>query len=193
VTVVSIAGGSGAGKSQLAKALAELLGEKVATRVPTDWYLVPRATGTPVAEWLRQPLAWDHAAIARLLAAPVGETHLTPPFDFTTFRHADRTGERKVIPIRPVMVLDAMDPWPGADLSVLLAVPEAVRHRRVAERDIRWGSRVLERWEQMETTWRRIEERGHRFDVTLDGALPIAGNAARIAAALHARQLIAGP
>jgi uridine kinase len=180
--VVSIAGPAGSGKSQLALAIVARLGERVAARVPMDWYLVPR--GAPVATWLTQPLAWDDDAVRALLAAPVGETRFTPPFDFASFTRSEATGERKAIPIRPVMVLDAMAPWPGAGLSVLVEAPEAVRRRRIAERDARWGSRVLDRWGQLELTRRAIEARHHRHDLVLDGERPIAENAERIVAAL---------
>lgn len=183
--VVSIAGGGGSGKSQMAKAVVALLGEDVATRVPMDWFLVPRTV--PMAEWLTQPLAWDRDAVRALLAAPIGETRQTPPFDFETFERSEATGQRMEIPIRPVMVLDAMAPWPDAELSVLLDVPEAVRRERIADRDIRWGSRVQDRWgAQMEPTWREIAARPHRFDLVLDGGRPIDENAGRIVAALRA-------
>ena len=185
-TVVSIAGGGGSGKSQLALAVVARLGEDAASRVPMDWYLVPRAV--PMTEWLTQHLAWDHDAVRALLAAPIGETRLTPPFDFETFTRSETTGQRKTVPIRPVMVLDAMDPWPEADLSVLLAVPAEVRRERIAARDIRWGSRVLDRWEQqMEPTWHACAAREHRFDLVLDGERPISENAERVASALRDR------
>ncbi len=183
-TIVSIAGGGGSGKSQVAKSVVALLGEDIAARVPMDWFLVPRAV--PMAEWLTQPLAWDQDAVRALLAAPVGETRQTPPFDFETFARSEATGQRMTIPIRPVMVLDAMAPWPDADLSVLLDVPAAVRRERIADRDIRWRSRVLDRWEtQMEPTWRGIAAREHRFDLVLDGERPIAINAAAIVTSLR--------
>lgn len=189
--VISIAGPAGAGKSQVAKALVRLLGDDLAARVPMDWYLVPRSV--PMEAWRREPLAWDHAAVRALLAAPVGETRLTPPFDFTTFQHSAATGERVAIPIRPVMVLDAMAPWPKADLTVLLAVPEAARRARIVARDARWGSHVADRWLQLEATWRQVETQAPRADLTLDGEAPIERTAAAIAAAARERGLVATP
>lgn len=181
---VSIAGPAGSGKSQLALAVVSRLGEGVAARVPMDWYIVPREA--PMSDWLTRPLDYDDKAVRDLLAAPAGETRLTPPFDFETFTRSEATGQRKTIPIRPVMVLDAMAPWSQADLSVRLDVPAEVRRRRIVERDARWGSRVIDRWDHLELSRRHIEARGHRFDLTLDGERPLAENASRIVDALHA-------
>jgi uridine kinase len=181
-TVVSIAGAAGSGKSQLALAVVALLGEDVAARVPMDWYIVPR--DLPMAAWLEQPLGYDVEAVRALLSAPVGPTRLTPPFDFETFTRSETTGQRKAIPIRPVMVLDAMAPWPDADLSVLVDAPAAVRHRRIVDRDARWGSRVIDRWDHLELARRHIEGQAHRFDLILDGEAPLRANAARIVEAL---------
>jgi uridine kinase len=182
--VVSIAGGGGAGKSQVAKAVVALLGDDIAARVPMDWYLVPRTV--PMEDWLAQPLAWDWGAVEALLTTPAGETRLTPPFDFETFTRSEETGQRQAIPIRLVMVLDAMAPWPAADLAVLLEVPADVRRQRVAARDARWRSSVIDRWErQMEPTWRDIAAGEHRFDLILDGERPIDTNAAAIVASLR--------
>jgi uridine kinase len=185
VTVVSIAGGAGSGKSQLALAVVRMLGEDVASRVPMDWYLVPR--DAPMAEWLRRPLAWDHDAVRELLAAPGGETRLTPPFDCRTFQRSEATGERKAIPIRPVMLLDAMEPWPDADLSVLLDASDEVRWQRIAERDVRWRTRVIEKWDTLQMTWERAAVQPHRYDLVLDGTCPIEENASRVVAALRSR------
>jgi hypothetical protein len=150
-----------------------------------DWYLVPR--DEPMAAWLRRPLAWDVDAVRALLAAPIGETRLTPPFDFETFTRSEGTGQRKAIPIRPVMVLDAMAPWPGAGLSVWLDAPPPLRRRRIVARDARWGTRVIDRWQHLELTRRHIEARAHRFDLTLDGEAPLEESAARVVAMLERR------
>ncbi len=169
-----------------------MVGEDVASRVPMDWYLVPR--DTPMEKWLRRPLAWDHAAVRELLASPVGETRLSPPFDFQAFQRSEVTGERKAIPIRPVMLLDAMEPWPDGDLSVLLDVPDEVRRQRIAERDVRWRTRVIEKWDTLQMTWKQASAQPHRYDLVLDGTCPVEENARRVVGALRSRRLIdAGP
>lgn len=180
-SIISIAGPAGAGKSQLALAVVARLGEDVAARVPMDWFIAPREL--PMENWLHEPLTYDIDAVRALLSAPVGETRLTPPFDFETFTRSDASGQRKPIPIRPVMVLDAMAPWPEADLTVLIDVPTDLRRQRIVERDARWGTRVIDRWDHLELTRHHIEARGHRYDLTLDGERPLAASAARIVTA----------
>lgn len=81
-----------------------------------DYFITPRTV--PMGDWLQQPLAYDHAAIRVLLQAGSHTTRLSPPFDFATFTRSTVSGKRKEIPIRPVMVLDAMEPWPDADLTL---------------------------------------------------------------------------
>lgn len=182
-TIVSIAGAAGTGKSQLALAVARLLDDEIAARVPMDYFIRPRTV--PMGAWLTQPLAYDHDAVDAILGAPDGTVRLSPPFDFTTFTRSDISGERKTIPIRPVMVLDAMEPWPDADLSVLVETPQDVRHRRIAERDVRWGSQVIDRWGHLEICRRHIESLDHQYDLTLDGEAPIEENSARIVEAIR--------
>lgn len=176
--IVSIAGAAGSGKSQLALAVVSLLGDSVASRVPMDYFIVPRSV--PMDEWLLQPLAYDRAAVETVLQLPEASVQMTPSFDFTTFTRSDASGERKTIPIRPVMILDAMTPWPDADLSVLVETPDAIRYQRILERDSRWRSKVIDRWCHLEICRQHIESLDHRYDVRLDGEMPVADNAQRI-------------
>lgn len=185
--VVSVAGAAGSGKSQLALAVVQVLGDEDAARVPMDYFIEPRIV--PMELWLTQPLAYNRKAVDAILRAPDGTVRLCPPFDFTALTRSDASGERKRIPIRPVMVLDAMEPWPDADLSVLVETPKPVRYRRIVERDIRWGSRVIDRWEHLELCRQHIQSLDHQYDLTLDGEQPLNDNAARIVEALHSRDL----
>lgn len=186
--IVSISGPAGTGKSQLALAVAGLLGEDIAARLPMDWFIEPRAT--PMADWLSRPIAYDHEAVREILTAPDGEIRSTPPFDFTTFRHSETSGDRRPVPIRPVMILDAMEPWPGADLSVLVETPVEVRYRRIEERDARWGTTVIDRWGHLELTRRHVASLDHRYDLVLDGEESILANADRVVDALRSRGLL---
>lgn len=111
--VVSIAGAPGTGKSKLALAIRQALGDDVAARVPMDWLIVPR--DIPMDDWLQRPLAYDHDAVRAILDAPVGTQMHTPPFDFITFQRSAISGDINLVPIRPVMLLDGMEPWPDAD------------------------------------------------------------------------------
>lgn len=180
-SIVSIVGPFGAGKSQLAKLTAELLGEDLASRVPADYFLVPRPIDMPMCDFVRLPLAWDWPLLDGVLALTLGSETSTPDIDFTTFtRHAEHGG--LPFTIRPVMLVDAMAPHPRPDLLVQLDASVATRRQRLAERDIRWGTAVLDRWEHLEVTERTaMSQRTRPSDLDLDGEHPLADNAARLA------------
>jgi len=183
--VVSIAGPSGAGKSQLAKRTVALLGEDVASRVPADYFLVPRPIETPLSDFMRQRPAWDWSLLAGLLALPIGTAATTPDFDFTAFSRRAENGGLPVA-VRPVMLVDAMAPYPRPDLLVRLDASVAARRQRLAERDMRWGTTVLDRWEQLELAERTAMSQLTRPpDLFLDGERPLAENAARLAAVIR--------
>lgn len=55
--VVSVAGAAGSGKSQLALAVVQVLGDEDAARVPMDYFIEPRIV--PMELWMTQPLAYD--------------------------------------------------------------------------------------------------------------------------------------
>lgn len=137
IPCVTIYAPSGSGKSQLAKATAELLGSDLATRVPTDYFFMPRPDAMPMATFDRLPLRYDWELIASLLALPIGAHVSTPDAEFTTFTRKENSGGRPFV-IRPVMLLDAMVPFPHANLFVRIEVPDEVRLHRIRERDIQW-------------------------------------------------------
>ena len=141
--IVSLCGAAGAGKSTLAVAVAEAYGER-ASRVPADYYLLP--DDDPAA-----PLRWDWVRLVADLARPPGTTVMTPAFDFTTLRRGD-AGDRRSFVIRPLMLVDAMQPFPSADLVIRLVAPQEARRARLAERDRRWGTVALTRWDRLEAT-----------------------------------------
>ncbi len=85
----------------------------------------------------------------------------------------------------PLMLLDAMVPYPGADLFVRIDVPEEIRHQRIRERDIRWGSNVAERIGHLDATWRSVEAETVELDLVIDGTKALTGNAAFLAAFLR--------
>jgi uridine kinase len=176
--VVSISGASGVGKSQLAKAVAARLGDDLCARVPADYFIVPATQ--PLPEYFEQPLAYDWDLLEQTLAEPIGTTARTPGLDFTLFQRT-ATAEQRPFMIRPVMVVDAMYPYPGADLTVLVEVPESVRRARVAERDLRWNTDVAARWAHLELGRRHLERTTTSYDLRLSGEQPLAENAAVIA------------
>lgn len=182
--LVTIFGAAGAGKSALAQAAAECLGDEVAARVPTDYFFAPRALGEPLEAYLARPLAWDWVLLRESLALPIGTEATTPDADFETFTRISETGGRSM-PIRPVMLLDAMAPYPEADVLVRVDVPDAVRRARIVERDLRWGTRVQDRWEHLEATWSAVPEVSP--DLVLDGTRSIQDNVAALVSAIGER------
>ena len=178
---VAIYAPSGSGKSQLAKRAAITLGQDIASRVAVDNFLIPRPTDMAREAFDRLPLRYDWDLLAARLTLPIGTETSAPDVDFDRFTRRAETGGPAFV-IRMVILLDAMEPYPAADARVLLAVPEAVRLARIAERDIRWGTNVRERTGHLNATWERVERLGIEPDLVLDGLLPLEENAERLAA-----------
>jgi uridine kinase len=171
--VVSICGPTGSGKSQIAKALVERLGPDRCVRIPTDYFLLPSDPS------MAQPFRWDWPMLKRVLALPDGTELTTPSFDFERTRRLAETGGWPFT-LRSMALIDAMEPYPRSDLTVLIAVPEAVRRARIVARDEVWGSRVRDRWERLEATWRSVAASRPAFDIELDGTEPLDLNVARL-------------
>src|SRR4051794_24431085 len=127
--VVSICGPAGAGKSQLVKALVEVLGAEVASRVPTDYFAIP-ATASLVS-YFHLPLRYEWESLSRRLNEPLGTEVSTPDFDFEQFQRRAETGGRSFT-IRPVMIVDAMESYPQSQAIVLLTIPGETRQARIA-------------------------------------------------------------
>lgn len=172
--VVTICGPAGAGKSVLAKEVAGSFGDALAARVPADYFLVPRDADEPLARFLARPLRWDWALLGERLRLPVGTESSTPDVDFERLLRRGDTGGL-TFPIRPVMIVDAMAPYPASGLVVRLDVPAGVRRARIVERDVRWGTRVIERWAHLEASWAACGDVVP--DLTLDGERLVAENA----------------
>jgi uridine kinase len=169
--VVSLCGPSNAGKSQLAKAVAGELGTAFASRVPADYFLVPRPEMVSLEVYLTQSMRWDWDLLRDRIALPAGTRTSAPDVDFVTFQRRADDGGLPLI-IRPVMICDAMEPYPRSDLVVLLEVPHQVRRARVEERDRRWGTVVADRWQHLEDTW-RTASKDLIPDLVLDGTAPL--------------------
>lgn len=181
--VVSICGPSNAGKSQLAKATAAGLGDAVASRVPVDYFFIPRKPDVPLDIFFTRPMRWDWELLRRRLALPLGTGTSTPDADFDAFfRRADDGG----VPfhIRPVMLADAMEPFPGSDMVVLLNVQNHVRRQRILERDQRWGTRVAERLTHLDATWNRVSGTISP-DLVMDGTRPLPDLATELTEAIR--------
>lgn len=165
--IVSLTGPSGNGKSSLAVRLVADLGPAFADRVPTDWYLLSGERGQSGATGY----GWDWERLAADLRGPCGQEVRTPAFDFTAMRRSE-SGSVKVFVLRPIMIVDAMRPFPGADLTIWLDVPAGARRERLAQRDQRWGTTVLDRWHLLEAS--HAMGAPAPADIVLDGRLPLA-------------------
>jgi uridine kinase len=182
--IVSIVGPSNAGKSQLARHVSALAGANEVCRVPTDYFLQPRARGESLEGYWARPFEWDWALLADRLLGADGSARTTPDFDFTTFERRSDLGGLSLV-LRPVMVLDAIDAFPGARLVVRIDCAEQVRRERVRERDARWGSQVGERWASMERSWSEIRAALVGEDLVVDGTQPLDELAAIVVAAIR--------
>ena len=162
--ILSICGHSGSGKSTLSVAVAAALGEN-ACRVPTDWYLIGDATGATGG-----PYRWDWAQLATDFTGIDGRSVETPPFDFALMGRGE-SGSRKTFILRKLMIVDAMLPCPFADVVVRLDVAADVRRERLRDRDVRWGTSVVDRWDRLEIA----AEAGQKLsvDLVLDGRQPL--------------------
>ncbi len=157
---ISICGPTGSGKSTVAKALVDLLGSDRSVRIPGDWFLVP-ASGS-LEEYWQQPHTYDWDLLAQVLNEPVDAVFGIPDFDFERFLRRSVNGGARLI-MRPLRVVDTLTPYPAANLVVRLLAPPEIRLMRLIERDQRWGTTVIDRWEHLEQSQQQA----------LDGDYPV--------------------
>lgn len=173
--IVCVMGPSGAGKSSLAKRLQELRPDLFA-RVPVDYFFVPREPGTCLADYLARPFAYDWPALDHALAAS-GERRSTPDCDFTTMRRRSPYGGLPIADA-PIVVLDGMRPHQRCDRLILLDLDREEQRRRRVDRDRRWGTRVADRDDHLEATYRQgCAELPRPPDLRLDATAPLESNA----------------
>jgi uridine kinase len=141
--LVGIAGGSGSGKSSLARAIAGALGPTQVALLSHDAYYrdrggLPAPARAAVHDDL--PDAFDQALFLEHLAAlRAGRAVRPPTYCFITHR---RTGEGATVLPRPIVVVEGVlllwDPSVRAalDLKIYLDAPERVRLERRVARDV---------------------------------------------------------
>jgi uridine kinase len=183
--LLGIAGGSGSGKTTVARALVEHLGQDHATLVSHDWYYHPMPKAyrdTPHTYNFDEPAALDNALLVRHLdALRRGESVRVPDYDFA--RH-DRVGDVELHP-RPVIVVEGILVFAVADLvdaldhRVFVHAPEHTRVARRIRRDQQDRGRalddVLSQYFQtvrpMHETW--VEPSRAHADLVLSGEAPV--------------------
>lgn len=148
---VGIAGGTGAGKSALAAALAQALGAERVLRIPQDAYY--RDRGEPSAE-ARAALNFDHPdaleielLVAHLVELRAGRAVDVPVYDFTRHRRARdtwRAEPRALVVVDGILALADAALRACFDLRVFVDAPEDVRLRRRVARDVAERGRSAE-------------------------------------------------
>lgn len=141
--LVGVSGGSGSGKSSLARALVTGLGPARTALLAYDAYYRDGSALSPeqrAALNYDVPEAFDHALFLEHLAALRAGRPVRPPaYCFVTHR---RTGYAAAVPPRPIVVVEGVlllwEPAVRAtlDLRIYLDAPERVRLERRLARDV---------------------------------------------------------
>jgi uridine kinase len=140
--LVAIAGGSGSGKTTIARALAERLDQSCVVIAEDDYYRC--SSKTPDFDPLRYnfdaPEAKDHDLLAEhLIRAKRGEGFDKPLYDLITHRRraeAEYVGPAEAIIVEGIHVLARPDLRALFDLKVYVEADEALRFGRRMARDI---------------------------------------------------------
>ncbi len=145
--IIAISGGSGAGKTTLARRLSILLGAQL---IAEDDYYICRtmiAGFDPAKYDFDAPGAKDHALLADHLAcARAGEAFDKPLYDFTEHRRLAQTERVAPAPLLILEGLHALSPVLRAqiDLGVFLEAKESLRLARRLARDVATRGRTRE-------------------------------------------------
>lgn len=140
--IVAIAGGSGSGKTTIARALAKRLGAGAVVVAEDDYY---RCSSTvrdfdPATYNFDAPEAKEHALLAAHLAlAKSGEGFDKPLYDLVTHRRrvdVERIARADTIILEGIHVIAADELRPLFDLKVYVEADEALRLGRRMVRDI---------------------------------------------------------
>jgi len=166
---VAIAGGSGSGKTWLAKALQKVLG-RTSARISLDDFYYDCSHLTPTqraALNFDDPKTIDWRALEVVLKSlAAGKPALVPRYSFKT--HCRLRSRRKVYP-KPIVIVDGLWPLrtPGLrkifEFSIFLQCPSELRFRRRLARDLKERSRTRE---SIERQFRTMVEPMHRRHVT---------------------------
>ncbi len=175
--IISICGPAGAGKSTIAKKLAEAIGYDMACRVPADYFL-RSYNGEPYEEYMNTPFKVDWELVKKVLSAPISSRCETPDFDFHKLIRMNRTGGIQFT-LRRYVILDSL-PCPFADHLIRIDAPEDLRISRVKERDKRDRTNSYRNWKKMEITAKELDDKKYKYDLVLSGFDEPEANAAKI-------------
>lgn len=175
--IISICGAAGAGKSTLAKKLAEAIGYDMACRVPVDYFL-KSYNHEPYEEYMNTPFKFDWELLKKIISVPIGLRCETPDFDFNKLVRKSKTGGIQ-FNLRRYVILDSM-PCPFADHLIRLEAPEDLRISRIKERDKRDKTNSYRNWRKMEVTAKELDTGKYKYNLVLSGFDEPEVNAAKI-------------
>jgi uridine kinase len=189
--VIGLAGGSGSGKTWLASALREALGERCVHLEHDAYYRpLPADRRDRPDDWnFDEPSALESDLLVRHLAAlRAGATVDVPTYGFE--RHA-RVGARPLAPaplvlVEGILLLAEPALVAALDLRVFVDTPEDVRLERRLTRDVRERGRtavsVRERFTRFVSPMhaRYVEPSRVQADLVLDGRAPVDANLRRV-------------
>jgi uridine kinase len=187
-TIISICGGSGSGKSSLAKEVNERLTPERSTRIPTDFYLKSNPYPS-LAEFFQHPLQYDWELLETALGQADGTRVTSPNYDFIDFQRISSEGGRPFV-LRPIIIIDSMVPYPNADITVFVKCPDEERRSRIMARDLVWKKHVIDYWELHQVTLADLIGRQAKFDLIVDGMMPIVENVEKILTLLPLKEKI---
>ncbi|MCC6866663.1 MAG: AAA family ATPase [Ignavibacteria bacterium] len=175
--IISICGAAGAGKSTLAKKLAEAIGYDMACRIPVDYFL-KSYNGEPYEEFMNTPFKFDWTFLKKVISVPINSRCETPDFDFNKLIRISRTGGIQLT-LRRYIILDSL-PCPFADHLIRLDAPEDLRKSRIKDRDKKDKTNSFRNWQKMEVTAKELELGKYKYDLVLSGFDEPEANALKI-------------
>jgi uridine kinase len=140
--IVAITGGSGAGKTTLARALAKRLGAGAVVIAEDDYYRCASAVPDfdPATHNFDEPAAKEHDLLREHLAlARSGKAFDKPVYDLVTHRrqpHVERIAHAEVLIVEGLHLLYPADLRALFDLKVFVEADEALRLGRRMVRDV---------------------------------------------------------
>jgi|GEM_PF-4104144 len=175
ITVVSVFGDSGVGKTSLTEKLLEVMPKDQACHINADYYLEDR--GESLAD-----ISCDFTLLESHISQPVGTVCHYPEYDFRAFKRTGETSEWNKFVLRPVILAPFMHPFLSADLFIHLDMPMEQAVKRVLLRHPpeawEWSRLLAEKWREIPSTRNLEAVKRLPHKLVLDATLPIEENAA---------------